>query len=403
MTNDSTARLNLPYLVEGQAMKHLTINEALAALDGLVCAAVTSRTTAAQPDAPEVGAAYVLPAGRSGAEWDLHPAGALLRFDEAGWTALATPLGMVAWDTDAEQLIVRATAGWEPLSATLRALDDLQRVGVGTRADADNPFSARLNKALFTARPEEEGGDGDLRLALNKAHSSDVQSLLFQSGWTTRAELGLIGDDDLSLKVHAGGSPRPVLRVETATGRFSLGDEGAPVGVLHVRSATERTVVQSDSAAYKSSLLLLNGDVGAQAGSGMLFGAGGDGVSTGFIGGVGAQRIDEASNSRTTLRVLSGGVHSGTDASGVFYLEGGASGPKVVANARVGIGVAEPTARLHVDGAVRVKALAKADLPPAASEGAGAVLMVSDEAGGATLAFSDGSAWRRVTDRAVVS
>ena len=50
MTNDSTARLNLPYLVEGQAMKHLTINEALAALDGLVCAVVTSRTLAEQPE-----------------------------------------------------------------------------------------------------------------------------------------------------------------------------------------------------------------------------------------------------------------------------------------------------------------------------------------------------------------
>ena len=31
------------------------------------------------------------------------------------------------------------------------------------------------------------------------------------------------------------------------------------------------------------------------------------------------------------------------------------------------------------------------------------VVYVSDESGGATLAFSDGAAWRRVTDLAVVS
>lgn len=43
----------------------------------------------------------------------------------------------------------------------------------------------------------------------------------------------------------------------------------------------------------------------------------------------------------------------------------------------------------------------KASLPPAAP--AGQMIYVSDEAGGAVPAFSDGSDWRRVTDRAVVS
>lgn len=42
-----------------------------------------------------------------------------------------------------------------------------------------------------------------------------------------------------------------------------------------------------------------------------------------------------------------------------------------------------------------------ATLPSAGQ--AGEMVFVSDEAGGAVLAFSDGAAWRRVTDRAVVS
>lgn len=54
-------------------------------------------------------------------------------------------------------------------------------------------------------------------------------------------------------------------------------------------------------------------------------------------------------------------------------------------------------------GIPRVRGLAKASLPSAAAAGAGAVVLVPDEAGGAVLAFSDGSNWRRVTDRAVVS
>jgi len=44
-----------------------------------------------------------------------------------------------------------------------------------------------------------------------------------------------------------------------------------------------------------------------------------------------------------------------------------------------------------------------AGVPSAASMGAGAMIYVSNEAGGATLAFSDSVNWRRVADRAVIS
>jgi hypothetical protein len=54
-------------------------------------------------------------------------------------------------------------------------------------------------------------------------------------------------------------------------------------------------------------------------------------------------------------------------------------------------------------GTPRVPALAKASLPAASTAAAGALIFVSDEAGGAVLAFSDGAVWRRVTDRAAVA
>lgn len=41
--------------------------------------------------------------------------------------------------------------------------------------------------------------------------------------------------------------------------------------------------------------------------------------------------------------------------------------------------------------------------PSAATAGAGAIIHVTNEAGGAVLAFSDGTDWLRVTDRAVIS
>jgi hypothetical protein len=51
---------------------------------------------------------------------------------------------------------------------------------------------------------------------------------------------------------------------------------------------------------------------------------------------------------------------------------------------------------------IRVQSFVKADLP-AASDWPWGVVGVTNEAGGAVLAFSDGTNWRRVTDRAIVS
>ena len=60
------------------------------------------------------------------------------------------------------------------------------------------------------------------------------------------------------------------------------------------------------------------------------------------------------------------------------------------------------TGNLVLAGAVEVAGHTVAGLPAAASM-PWAIIGVSNESGGAVLAFSDGTNWRRVTDRAVVS
>ena len=49
-----------------------------------------------------------------------------------------------------------------------------------------------------------------------------------------------------------------------------------------------------------------------------------------------------------------------------------------------------------------LKSFAVADLPTA-SDWTNSIIYVSDETGGATIAFSDGTNWRRVQDRAIVA
>ena len=223
MSDDASARLGLPYLAAGQLQKHVTLNEALTRLDALTQTAVVSRTTAAQPAAPADGALYILPTGATGAAWGGRPAGSLMRAEAGGWLAVEAPDGLLAVVLDSEEVLVRRAGAWAPLIAEepVTALQNLTRLGVNTEADATNVIAARLNKALWTALESGSGGDGDLRFTFNKQGASDVLSLLFQSGWGGRAELGLIGDDDLRLKVSAdGGTWREAFSVDRTTGRL---------------------------------------------------------------------------------------------------------------------------------------------------------------------------------------
>jgi len=227
MSDDFSARLNLPYLAAGQMQKHVTLNAALTRLDALLQTAVISRTTATQPVDASDGDLYILPQEAEGAAWAGQLAGALMRFEGGGWTVVTTPDGMIACVLDEGVMVVRADEGWITLGQRLGEVQGLTRLGLGTTADEANPLAAKINAALFTARGEEEGGDGDLRLTLNKATAGDVLSLLFQSGYAARAELGLIGDDDLSLKAcDDAGTWRSVWRVDRATGRIGF-EQGA--------------------------------------------------------------------------------------------------------------------------------------------------------------------------------
>ena len=63
---DTTARLSLPWLMPAQAQKHVTVNEALRRLDGLVQAAVQSRSETSEPPSPDEGQGWILPEGATG-------------------------------------------------------------------------------------------------------------------------------------------------------------------------------------------------------------------------------------------------------------------------------------------------------------------------------------------------
>ncbi|SES39118.1 Protein of unknown function [Tranquillimonas rosea] len=215
---DATRRLALPRLRPAQAQKHVTHNEALARLDGLVQLVLETTGAETPPAAAPEGTVHGLgPA--PGAAW-AGQGGRLALAAGGGWVFADPGEGWLGWDRAAGRLVVHRDGAWRPA-----VTEDLAAAGtLGLNAGADS--ATRLAVAAQATRLSHDGAGH--RLIVNKAAPAETASLLFQSGWAGRAEIGLPGHDDLTLKVSADGTAwREALRVEAATGALHLSHDTA--------------------------------------------------------------------------------------------------------------------------------------------------------------------------------
>lgn len=323
MSDDHSARLALTYLAAGQMQKHVTLNETLTRLDALIQTAVVSRTTTDEPDDPDDGALWILPTGASGADWGTRPAGALMRAEGSGWSVVEAADGLVALVLDAGELAIRHDGDWVALGDRLGVVQALTRLGIGTTADGVNPFAARLNTALWTALEAADGGTGDLRLTLNKETPGDVLSLLFQSGYGGRAELGLVGDEDLRLKVSDDGANwHDAFAVDRTTGRTTFA-RGAVRRAVTIFTANGTYALPTWARSVEAVMVGGGGGGGAGAfgASGSRFGGGGGGAGGISRGEWPAELLGGALSVAVGTGGAGGTAAAGSGGSGsVFYI-----------------------------------------------------------------------------------
>lgn len=237
-----TPLLGLPLLEASQAQKHVTHNEALLLLDAMVHLAVISRALAAPPISPADGDRYLVAVSATG-DWLGHSGH--IAFREAGAWRFAIPkAGWRLW-VAAESLFLLFDG---TLWIDLRDFDELQNMdllGVNTAADAANKLSVASANVLFT-----HAGAGS-RVKINKNAAGDTASLLYQTGFSGRAEIGTSGDDDFHFKVSPDGSAwNESFIIDRTSGRVTFkqtlliepqaADPGAPAdGQLWYNSTTD--------------------------------------------------------------------------------------------------------------------------------------------------------------------
>ncbi|KMK63968.1 DUF2793 domain-containing protein [Puniceibacterium sp. IMCC21224] len=342
---DSSARLSLPFLMPSQAQKHVTHNTALERLDVLVQPQVLDLAATIPPDPPGAGATYVLGLGATNA-W-AGKDGMLASWNDNAWLFLQPQEGWQVLLLPEARLYVLVADIWQPVAAATQNLDG---IGIGTASDDINRLAVAAPATLLT-----HDGAGH-QIKVNKASATDTASLLYQSGYSGRAEMGLAGSDDWSVKVSAEGTTwTTALRIDAASGAVGIGPDAQTDYTLSVAAQT-----------VEPTILVRN---------------------AGGIGGAAFRMIDDLSGGDWKFKTTNDGsfkLRNQTDAVDHLSLD-------------------KTTRRTDFAGAVRPASYTVTTLPSAAAVGAGAIIYVSDASGGAVMAFCDGSTWRRMTDRAVVS
>jgi hypothetical protein len=195
-----TTHLALPLMEAAQAQKHVTHNEALALLDGLVQLSVKSRVLATPPATPGDGDRYLVPASPTGA-WVSHVG--QIAINLAGVWRFTTPQeGWTSWVDDEDVQLSFNGSNWIANSSggTPTSLQNLSLLGINATADATNKLAVNSDSILLS-----HAGNGT-QVKLNKNLGSDTASLIYQTGFSGRAELGTTGDDNFHLKVSPNGT-----------------------------------------------------------------------------------------------------------------------------------------------------------------------------------------------------
>ena len=224
--SELTPKLSLPLIQAAQAQKHVTHNEAIERLDLLSQLVVEEFDATDPPLSPAEGRTWTVGLGATGA-WAAEE-GQIASWRGGGWLFVTPKQGWRAWSKAADELRIYSGGNWIELPSGTPNFENLSGVGINAGSDTTNRLSVSSDAALFS-----HNGAGH-QLKINKASAIDTAALLYQSNWSGRAEMGLAGSDDFSIKVSPDGATFiDALVVDHTTGEVSLPQTLRPKDTLY--------------------------------------------------------------------------------------------------------------------------------------------------------------------------
>jgi len=408
---DQSPNLSLSYVMAQQAQKHVTVNESFRLLDALVQARVISRTQNDEPAAPVDGDAWLLPSEVSGSQWSSFSENSLIVFQDGAWVEILPQQGWVIFVLDEGGLVSYGDNGWSQITSDAESAETALKFGVNTVADDTNRFAVKSDAILFS-HDDVTPGTGSLRHVFNKSLADATGSILFQTGFSGRVEMGLLGNDDFSLQVsNDGHNFQQAISVNHMSGETNVSylTVGTGIGTAMIKFDSDALTNNPFWAIGQGSdnsffIQRLSGGFGT-AGRVIIYdengslGLWGAPSSKGKIATRADVNADGVENilylEQTALSVASGVAqfHNNQDTATPIL--------RCTTNTRNVLEV-PASGSISVEAPVRLLRTTILDLPSASFAGDGAMVYVTDSVDGPVPAFSDGTNWRRMTDRAII-
>ncbi len=223
---DQTPNLRLPYIAPSQAQKHVTHNEAIRALDALIQLVVIDRALTEPPLEPEEGDRHI--AGPAASGFWSGKDNQVAAWQDRAWTFFPPQDGWYAWIMTERKFVVFDETIWTEVKT---GTNPVRSVGINTIADETNRLSLKSSASLF----DHAGGGHQLKM--NKADDTQAASLLFQSNYQGRAEMGTMWGRDFRIKTSADGNQwHDAMVADSATGIASF-----PGGIAHAATGKKQS------------------------------------------------------------------------------------------------------------------------------------------------------------------
>ena len=232
---NTTNRVKLPYILQSQSQKEVTHNSGLDLIDALLQAAMVSVGVNTPPASPVAGDSYILGSTPTGAWAGQAKA---LAFYTTGWNFIAPWEGLTVWANDVNTLYTYDGANWI-LTINPTSFQNLSMLGVNTTADATNKLAVASAAILLNHI------GSDMQVKINKNAAGNKASFLFQNGFSGRAEFGLLGDDNFTLKVSPDGSTfYDSLKMLAGSGRAALKANGSGLSAAGSTQGTATAITK---------------------------------------------------------------------------------------------------------------------------------------------------------------
>lgn len=251
-----TPNLVLPYIQAAQAQKHVTHNEAIRLLDGMVQLAVVSRVLTAPPGSPTDGDRYIVASGATGlwTGWDLNVA----FWIDGAWVRLIPRPGWVAYSVADADFYSWTGAAWATFGGGGGGGSTFTDVAFTLTDDADVTKIAKFELSGI--------GTGTTRtftlpnttstLAVLAATQTFTGTTTFSGTFTVSAATASLGTSTATSTANVGTGA--TLTATTKTVNLGTGGVSGSTTVVNIGSAVAgalgTTVINSPTVTFASSV-----------------------------------------------------------------------------------------------------------------------------------------------------